>query len=200
VLFDEGNVMRLTYCFMACALAGCQSGATPSGEGNQEGSSSEIMGHSFSVRDSLYVTTSTWKSGFEGTQLVLVLSDYEQSCSGLAVQHPKANSQSIVIALANVDAAGHAEAITTPGEYPVVTDAPVASIGAARVYYQYLGPTCQVAKGFTSSGKVTVTSIGNSVVGSFDVFLENGDHATGTFHAAPCDFSQFLNGWSGCVQ
>jgi hypothetical protein len=55
--------------------------------------------------------------------------------------------------------------------------------------YLYYDGQCTLSDGGLKAGNVTLTGVGTTYAGTFDVTFDTGDHATGSFQAPICSFT-----------
>jgi hypothetical protein len=182
--------MRVVLSLCVAAAVGCGSG-TQAGNAGSSGTATvngTIHGRQITAADaSSAVVPVTW-NGFSLQAGGVVISSAANICATLTASKQPRSWQSLVLGVAQQQGATFA-APTGPGVFNVITSAPTDS-KVALVYFRTtddrcadLGPNADAA---ATSGTVTLTSVGATYTGSFEVTFDTGEHVTGSFRAPAC--------------
>jgi hypothetical protein len=122
------------------------------------------------------------------------ISDYAASCSAIQSQVSKAGSTSLTLAV--IRAGSRAQQPIVPGAYNVSATPTVDLNGnflIAQASFEKLDSNCrsQLAPNLSDaqSGTIVITSIGDSVSGTFDLTFPNSNRLSGTFNSLLCSVS-----------
>jgi hypothetical protein len=176
--------MRIVAIAGVVALVACGGGGSGPAGGTFKGS---IGGQTFDVKDAMSAvvqgTTTTSQTFRYG---VVVLSRAPSICSEFtARKEPQAN-QYLLLEVADLSSSV-ADVPKGPGTYPIVV-APGQPTAAIAVYFATDATCTPIANTSSSatSGSVTLTNVGSTYSGSFDLTFATGDSVTGTFTAPGC--------------
>jgi hypothetical protein len=196
--------MRPLRLFFACALAACTSSSTSSPDGGTKPDAAAavtpdgaptansvtgaIGGSAYDAIDAVSVAAHANGFEFDMTSTDIKISDFAGACAKETANVGSAYGRLLFVGLAVIGSDGHSAPATATGDYTIVTAAPAASTNAAEVFYEADGADClKSVQHQATSGKVTVTKVGDPIEGTFDLtFSDTGEHITGTFSAPNC--------------
>jgi len=161
---------------MATVLAACSSssGGGGSGTASVEGT---IQGLAIPATDAVGLSSVVMNGSMTEAAVGAIITNVANACSVLQNHGSPSDASSLVVAVA-VDSGSVA-----PGKYDIVSQ----GFGATASYA--LSQSCVTqATETATSGTVTISSVGSSVNGSFDLMF-GSDHLTGTFSAPICTYT-----------
>jgi hypothetical protein len=168
----------------AAALLSCgggSSGPTP-GSATFQGT---VRGNPVTMADATSAEIQPSSSARNG---VVVVSSASAICASLGTGKEPKSSQHLIVAVAEFNGTT-VTAPTGPGVFPIVFG-PTSTRGAIATFVS-TDATCQdpaAPNGAAATGgTITLTAVGATYSGSFDLTLDTTDHITGTFTAPGCN-------------
>ncbi len=179
--------MRL-HAICCVAVLACGSADKKPGQNQVSGT---IAGRALAAQDAASVQGAFHGFGFSGSSTLVQIADYANLCSLESSNHALANSSHLDLVLAQIDTSGGATPPSVPGIYvvtPLSQNPNVAGTLRAQVWFAWYGASCfKESWASGTSGAVTVLEVSAAgIQGTFDVFLDSGDHVTGSFDAPDC--------------
>ncbi len=172
----------LTLSLILAPVAACSSGAgggaaAASGSASVDGS---VDNRSISPAYAFAVNGPSTTGGTGQTQPRIIVSDDPDLCSyfAAAATGKRANTfylQFVMGGLSNAPLSARTYTSYSLDGYP--------DLSAEYVGYDY---TCEYSNGVLTTGSVTLTGVGATYTGTFDLTFDTGDHVTGNFTAPLC--------------
>ena len=162
---------------LALALCACSSSG---GAGSGTTVMGTLGGSAFEPKDAISYVDATTKTA------EVVLTSTPDACMDVTNNVQRANARVVLILVSDTTAA---DTKLATGTYPTSYTSPAPARSSA-FESNVTDAQCNVSydppPDGTGDGSITVTSVSDTISGSFDVVMENGEHVTGTFHPTAC--------------
>ncbi len=165
----------------ATVLAACSSSSGGGGPGTASVTGT-IQGMAIPATGAVGLSSVVMNGSMTESAAGAIITNVASACSVLQNHGNPSDASTLVVAVA-VDSGSVA-----PGKYDIVSQ----GFGATASYA--LSQSCVTQLNETAtSGTVTISSVGSSVSGSFDLMF-GSDHVTGTFSAPVCSYTPVTDG------